>query len=45
LANVRILLWDIDGTLLHSTVQGGYKKYFSATMRKVFGNDRYADYV
>jgi phosphoglycolate phosphatase len=38
LANVRILLWDIDGTLLHSTVQGGYKRYFSATMQKVFGS-------
>ncbi len=36
--NLRILLWDIDGTLMRSTVQGGYKKYFSATMQKVFGN-------
>lgn len=35
---LRILLWDIDGTLMHSTVQGGYRKYFSATMEKVFGN-------
>ncbi|MEO8072890.1 MAG: HAD hydrolase-like protein [Acidobacteriota bacterium] len=35
---LRILLWDIDGTLMRSTVQGGYKKYFSATMEKVFGS-------
>jgi phosphoglycolate phosphatase-like HAD superfamily hydrolase len=38
LAEARILLWDIDGTLMRSTVQGGYKKYFSATMRQVFGS-------
>lgn len=37
-SEIRILLWDIDGTLMRSTVQGGYKKYFSATMQKVFGN-------
>ncbi len=36
--NLRILLWDIDGTLMRSTIQGGYRKYFSATMRRVFGN-------
>lgn len=36
--NMCILLWDIDGTLMRSTVQGGYIKYFSATMRKVFGS-------
>ena len=38
LENLRILLWDIDGTLMRSTVRGGYFKYFSATMRKVFGS-------
>ncbi len=38
LADLKILLWDIDGTLMRSTVQGGYKKYFAATMRKVFGS-------
>ena len=38
LKNLRILLWDIDGTLMRSTAQGGYLKYFSATMRKVFGS-------
>ena len=37
-SEIRILLWDIDGTLMRSTVQGGYKKYFSATMEKVFGD-------
>ena len=36
--DLKILLWDIDGTLMRSTVQGGYKKYFSATMLKVFGS-------
>lgn len=36
--NLRILLWDIDGTLMRSTVKGGYLKYFSATMEKVFGS-------
>src|SRR6188768_381809 len=35
---IKILLWDIDGTLMRSTVQGGYKKYFSATMQKVYGS-------
>ena len=35
---LRILLWDIDGTLMRSTVRGGYKKYFTATMQKVFGS-------
>ncbi|HEY8561314.1 MAG TPA: HAD hydrolase-like protein [Pyrinomonadaceae bacterium] len=36
--DLRILLWDIDGTLLRSTVQGGYKKYFSETMRQIYGS-------
>ena len=38
LANIRILLWDIDGTLMRSVVQGGYRKYFAATMQRVFGS-------
>lgn len=38
LAELKILLWDIDGTLMRSTVHGGYKKYFAATMREVFGS-------
>jgi phosphoglycolate phosphatase len=37
-AKARILLWDIDGTLMRSTVQGGYKNYFTATMRQVYGS-------
>ncbi len=36
--NLRILLWDIDGTLMRSTMQGGYRKYFAATMTKIFGS-------
>lgn len=38
LDKIRILLWDIDGTLMRSTVQGGFRKYFAATMLKVFGS-------
>jgi phosphoglycolate phosphatase len=38
LAEKRILLWDIDGTLMRSTIQGGYRKYFTATMQRVFGH-------
>lgn len=38
LSDVRILLWDIDGTLMRSTVPGSYQKYFAATMRKVYGS-------
>lgn len=45
LTELKILLWDIDGTLLRSTVQGGYKKYFSATMRKVFGSSGTLDQI
>ena len=43
--DVRILLWDIDGTLMRSTVRGGYKKYFAATMEKVFGSAGNLDYI
>lgn len=35
--NLKILLWDVDGTLMRSTRQGAYKEYFSRTMEKVFG--------
>lgn len=44
-SQIRILLWDIDGTLMRSTVQGGYRKYFTATMQKVFGNPGNLDEV
>lgn len=37
-ASMRILLWDIDGTLMRSKAQGGYKKYFAATMTELFGS-------
>ncbi len=43
--NLRILLWDIDGTLMRSTVQGGYKKYFAATMREIFGSSGTLDEI
>ncbi|HEY0050580.1 MAG TPA: HAD hydrolase-like protein [Pyrinomonadaceae bacterium] len=36
--NLKILLWDIDGTLMRSTRQGGYVEYFSRTMRQIFGS-------
>lgn len=45
LDELKILLWDIDGTLMRSTVQGGYKKYFAATMRKVFGSSGRLDEI
>jgi phosphoglycolate phosphatase-like HAD superfamily hydrolase len=37
-SEIRILLWDIDGTLMRSTGQGAYKEYFSRTMRRIFGS-------
>jgi phosphoglycolate phosphatase len=43
--NLKILLWDIDGTLLRSTVQGGYKKYFARTMEQVFGSSGSLDEI
>ncbi len=36
--NVRILLWDIDGTLLQSTRGGAFKEYFAPAMEKVYGS-------
>lgn len=45
LDKLKILLWDIDGTLMRSTVQGGYKKYFSATMREIFGSSGTLDRI
>lgn len=35
---IRILLWDIDGTLMTSTQPGAYKKYFAPSLEKVFGS-------
>ena len=33
----RILLWDIDGTLIHSTKVGGYKLYTIPVLEEIFG--------
>jgi len=38
LDKLRILLWDIDGTLMRSVRHGEYKKYFAPAMRKVYGS-------
>src|ERR1700759_3013659 len=35
--DIRILLWDIDGTLLQSRLKGSFKEYFSAALKKVYG--------
>ncbi len=34
---MRILLWDIDGTLIHSTRPGGYKLYTIPVLEELFG--------
>src|SRR5215218_6127316 len=34
---MRILLWDIDGTLIHSLKSGGYKEYTIPVLEEVFG--------
>lgn len=34
---MRILLWDIDGTLIHSTKIGGYKLYTIPVLEEIFG--------
>jgi phosphoglycolate phosphatase len=35
--NVRILLWDIDGTLIHSKRSGSFSDYFIPTLEEVYG--------
>jgi len=41
---MRILLWDIDGTLIHSARPGGYKEYTIPVLEEVFGTSgRLAD--
>jgi phosphoglycolate phosphatase len=35
--NIRILLWDIDGTLIRSTRPGGYKEYTIPVLEELFG--------
>lgn len=34
---LRILLWDIDGTLMRSTRPGSFKEYFTPVMQRIFG--------
>jgi len=36
-ADSRVLLWDIDGTLIHSLKTGGYKEYTIPVMEEIFG--------
>ena len=33
----RILLWDIDGTLIRSTKTGAYKDYTIPVLEEIFG--------
>jgi phosphoglycolate phosphatase len=35
--DTRIILWDIDGTLMTSAQAGAYKNYFAPALEKVFG--------
>ena len=37
-SSLRILLWDIDGTLMSSAVHGAFKKYFAPVMEKIYGS-------
>jgi phosphoglycolate phosphatase len=34
---LRILLWDIDGTLIRSNLPGAFKEYFTPMLEEVFG--------
>ena len=34
---MRILLWDIDGTLIRSVTTGGYKEYTIPVLEEIFG--------
>lgn len=34
---MRVLLWDIDGTLIRSTKVGGYKEYTIPVLEEIFG--------
>lgn len=38
LSSLKILLWDIDGTLLTSPRGGAYKEYFAPAMERVYGS-------
>lgn len=37
-ASLKILLWDIDGTLMSSTTSGAFKVYFAPVMREIYGS-------
>lgn len=37
-SSIRILLWDVDGTLLVAPRGGAYKDYFAPAMERVFGS-------
>jgi phosphoglycolate phosphatase-like HAD superfamily hydrolase len=37
MTDLRVILWDIDGTLLHSRRHGAFKAYMEPAMVRVFG--------
>jgi phosphoglycolate phosphatase-like HAD superfamily hydrolase len=37
MTDLRVILWDIDGTLLHSRRHGAFKEYMAPAMLRVFG--------
>ncbi|HEX7315906.1 MAG TPA: HAD hydrolase-like protein [Pyrinomonadaceae bacterium] len=37
MADLRVILWDIDGTLLHSRRHGAFRDYMTPAMLRVFG--------
>ena len=37
MTDLRIILWDIDGTLLHSRRHGAFKEYMAPALVRVFG--------
>lgn len=37
MTDLRVILWDIDGTLLHSRRQGAFREYMAPAMLRVFG--------
>ncbi len=45
LDKLRILLWDIDGTLMRSTIRGNFKRYFNVTMNEIFGSQGTLDEI
>ena len=37
MTDLRVILWDIDGTLLHSRRHGAFREYMAPAMARVFG--------